>query len=180
LRQRGALGDTSRCAIVLVMPHYQWQSEPVVHRFLKNRVAWRRESSDLERAYGYPADGRIAIPFPISRATAVRAEVKADTISRISFPLVYFTRAFETDPFFQVRRAEVECCACPALTCLTVAQINAFWVTRRDNAKRPAVTLPISFHESVPHATQHDFLRRLGQPEHMSAADKHTRRRLTR
>jgi hypothetical protein len=104
-----------------VMPHNRWQSEPVVHRFLKNRVTWRRESSDLECAYGNPADGRIAIPFPISRATAVRAEMKTDAIPGVSVALVYFVVAFETNPCFQIRRAEVECCACSALTCLAVA-----------------------------------------------------------
>jgi hypothetical protein len=104
-----------------MMPHNRRQSEPIVHRFLKNRVTWRGESSDLERAYGNPADGRIAIPFPISRATAIRAEMKTDGIPGVSFALVYFAVPFETNPCFQIRRAEVECCACSALTCLAVA-----------------------------------------------------------
>ena len=114
-------GATSRGAILLVMPHCRRQPDPFVHRFFKNRVTWRGEHSDFERAYGYPADGRIAIPLPISRATAGRAEVKADAIPGISFALLYFALAFETNPFFQIRRAEMECCACSALTCLAVA-----------------------------------------------------------
>src|SRR6516225_10628774 len=61
-------GDVTRGAIRLVMPHSGRQPEPVVHRFVKNRVTWRRESSDLERAYGNPADVRIAIPLPVNRA----------------------------------------------------------------------------------------------------------------
>ena len=151
-------GATSRGAILLMMPHYRRQPDPVVHRLFKNRVTWRGKRSDFERAYGYPADGRITIPLPISRATAGRAEVKADAIPGISLALVYSALAFETDPLFQIRRAEMECCPCSALTCLAVAQINALWFALSDNAERSAVTLPISFHASVPCTAPHYFL----------------------
>jgi hypothetical protein len=75
--------------------------------------------------------------------------METDAIAGVSFALVYFAVAFETNPCLQIRGSEVEGCACPALTCLAVAQINALRVTRGDNAERPAVTLPISFHESL-------------------------------
>jgi hypothetical protein len=57
-----------RRAIMLVMPHYRREFEPVVHRFLKNRVTWRRElglrfklSDDLKGVYlGFGND--LAVP----------------------------------------------------------------------------------------------------------------------
>jgi hypothetical protein len=86
-----------------------------VHRFFKDRITRRRKNSDFKRTYGYTADGRIAIPFPISRATAVRAEVKADAIPGVSVTLVYLSLAFEANPFLQIGRAEMKCCACSTL-----------------------------------------------------------------
>ena len=120
-----------------MMPHNGRQPEPVVHRFVKNRVTWRRESSDLERAYGNPADGRIAIPLPVNRATAIRAEMETDAIAGVSLALVYLAVAFETNPCFQIRRSQVEGCAWSALTCLAVAQINALRVTMATTRSDP-------------------------------------------
>jgi hypothetical protein len=55
-------GATSRWEILLVMPHCRRQPDPVVHRFFKNRVTWRGEHSDFERAYRYPQTAGLRSP----------------------------------------------------------------------------------------------------------------------
>jgi hypothetical protein len=138
-----------RWSALLVVTDRVWQPKPCVHRLLPNRVARRGEGRRVKRAHRDPADRRIAVPFPIQGAAAVRAKMKSNAIAAIGIALINLALTVEMHPRFRIGRAEMESSTRPALARLAVAQVNPFWVTRRDNSKRAAVALPYPFHVSL-------------------------------
>jgi hypothetical protein len=71
-----------------VVIHLWRQPEPFMHRLFPDRIAGRREGRCLECAHGDPTDHRIAVPFPIQRAAAIRAEMKSNAIAAVGVALV--------------------------------------------------------------------------------------------
>jgi hypothetical protein len=113
-----------------------------MHRLLPNRVAGRRESRDIESAHGHSADRRVAVPFPIERAAAIRAEMKSNAITAVGIALVNLPLTVEPHPIFRITRTEMESGASPTLARLAMAQIHPIGFTRGNYSKRAAVALP--------------------------------------
>jgi len=101
--------------------HPRRQAEPRIDRLLPDRVARRWEGRCVKRAHRDPADRRIAVPFPIERAAAIRAEMKSNAIAAVGVAFIDLPLAIEPHPFFRIRRAEVEGGAGAALALLAVA-----------------------------------------------------------
>ena len=101
--------------------HARRQAEPRIHRLLPDRVAGRRKGRRVERTYSDPADRRIAVPFPIERAAAIRAEMKSNAIAAVGIALVNLPLTVEPHPLFWIARAEMEGRAGAALARLAVA-----------------------------------------------------------
>src|SRR5215831_3442276 len=144
--------DGRRSALVVVLRRCR-QAEPRIHRLLPNRVAGRWKGRGVEGAHRDPADFRVAVSFPIERAAAIRAKVKANAITTVGFALIDLALAFDPHPLFRIGCAEMERGAGSPPARTTVAQIDPLGLTRGDDAKRAAMTLGGPFHPFPP-----DFL----------------------
>jgi hypothetical protein len=133
-----------------VVLHPRREAEPSILRLFPDRIAGRWKGRRVERAYGHTADRGVAIPFPIERAAAIRAEMKSDAIAAVGTAFVDFPLAIEPHPMFGITRTEMESGAGVALARLAVAQVDPIGLTRGDDAKRAAVATPGSFHRSSP------------------------------
>ena len=99
--------DGRRSALVVVLRRCR-QAEPRIHRLLPNRVAGRWKGRGVEGAHRDPADFRVAVSFPIERAAAIRAKVKANAITTVGFALIDLALAFDPHPLFRIGCAEME------------------------------------------------------------------------
>ena len=142
--------NCDRWSTLPVVLQMRRQAKPRMHRLLPNRVAGRRESRDIESAHGHSADRRIAVPFPIERGAAIRAEMKSNPITAVGVALVNLPLTVEPDPLFRITRTEMETDAGAALARLAVAQINSIRSTRGNYSKRAAVALPDPFRRLLP------------------------------
>src|SRR6516162_33657 len=130
--------------------HSRRQTEPRMHRFFKDRVAWRRKGRRVERTHCDSADRWVAVPFPIEGGAATRAKMKSDAIAAVGIALVDLPIAVEPHPLFGIRRTEMESRAGAPLARLAVAQVNPIRFTCGNYSKRAAVALPGSLHRPSP------------------------------
>src|SRR6516162_6329414 len=126
--------------------HSRRQTEPRMHRFFKDRVAWRRKGRRVKRTHCDSADRWVAVPFPIEGGAATRAKMQSDAIAAVGIALVDLPIAVEPHPLFGIRRTKMESRAGAPLACFAVAQINSIGFTRGDYSKRSTVALPGLFH----------------------------------
>src|SRR5690348_4307683 len=103
--------------------HPRRQAKPQMHRLLPDRVAGRWKYRCVKRTHGDSADRWVAVPFPINRAAAIRAEKKSNAVAAVGVALVDLPVAVKTHPLFGICRTEMESRAGTALACLAVTQV---------------------------------------------------------
>ena len=117
-----------------------------MHRFFKDRVAWRRKGRRVKRTHCDSADRGVAVPFPIEGGAATRTKMKSDAVTAVGIALVDLPLAVEPHPLFGIRRTEVESRAGAPLARLAVAEVNPTRLTCGNYSKRATVALTGLFH----------------------------------
>jgi hypothetical protein len=150
---RGVASVPSLCgrrSTLLVVIHSFRQAEPSVHPLLPDRVAGRCKRRGVERAHRDTADTRVAVPFPVQRAAAVRAEMKPNAVAAVGIALIDLPLAVKPDPLFQIARTEMKGGAGAALASLAVAQVHPIRFACGNYSKGAAVALPDPFQNAPP------------------------------
>jgi hypothetical protein len=126
------------------------QSDPMMHRLLVDRVSRGRKLRIRERAHCDTVFIWESFTLPINVAAAIRAEMKADLVAAVGIARVNLARALDPHLAFQVGSAGMHNCTCAALTCCAMANIDAIWLTGRDDPQRPTMAQCRSFHCLLP------------------------------